>query len=55
MIAWLWRMIVGTFGCQHVWAAEKEYEIQRVSDKAVIYIDKHLCCTKCGDWKRVRL
>ena len=55
MICWLWNIIVGRGGCAHVWLVESSYAVTRNSDGATVYIDKHLHCTKCGDWKKVRL
>jgi len=55
MIMWLWDMIVGRRGCEHVWSTEDSYELSRTSDGAAVGIIKHLKCTKCGDWKRVQL
>jgi hypothetical protein len=56
MLMWLWNIVVGRKGCEHVWVTEATAEIfdRDGSDKPVNW-DKHLCCTKCGDWKRVRL
>ena len=61
MLGWLYRVFVGRFHvpvCDHVWATQKTVELHLKGDApsaAVVGWEKHLCCTKCGDWKAVRL
>jgi hypothetical protein len=58
MIGFLWRLIVGRFSrCEHQWETKENLGVWSEDGdyKHPIYIDKHLCCTKCGTWKRVRL
>lgn len=54
MLGWLWRMIVGRFGCEHKWAEvdvkpyERNHEFGGKS-QGNAYI---LRCEKCGNMKR---
>lgn len=54
MLRWLWNIIVGRKPCDHVWRTDQSV---KVVDEMNLFIatDKELNCTKCGDWKRVRL
>ena len=60
MIGWLWRMLVGRFteppSCEHVWETKTTYECNRTyGNQSSDYTKKHMNCTKCGEWKSVRL
>ena len=56
MLGWLWRTIVGRFGyCTHLWTTIETCDVVTQSGAVPHAYDKHLQCSKCGDWKRVRL
>lgn len=41
----------------HKWQERERFQVTRTgaASNEVVYIDVHLCCQKCGDWKRARL
>ncbi len=56
MLGWLWRVLVGRFRvCDHVWETVETTKVIATPKAIPHAYDKHLRCTKCGNWKSVRL
>lgn len=58
MIGLLWRLLIGRFAsCEHQWAKRNSLEMydNDTGDGLPTAIQKHLQCTKCGNFKAVRL
>lgn len=53
MIGWLYRIIIGRFGCEHNWKILKPVDVQvHYEDSSPeVWIDYHLQCSKCGKVK----
>ena len=54
---WLFDKVVGGPWCFHKWETKQSCPVMdpKTGGDLPVYMDKHLCCTKCGDWKKVRL
>lgn len=63
MLGFLYRLLIGTFKmvppCQHEWETMDTFGVYRYNiiyqTDSLRYIEKHLCCKNCGEWKCVRL
>lgn len=54
MLGWLWRMIVGRFGCEHKWVVAEKHPFEE-KFAGTTYATGQLFilrCEKCGNMKR---
>jgi hypothetical protein len=53
MIGWLWRVLVGSFGCEHKWLIHAEIPVYASNNaKRPMAREYHLKCERCGTMTR---
>lgn len=59
MLGWLYRILVGRFGCAHKWVTVHSVQTYDISwckkgEKGLPYVEYVQVCEKCGTERRLR-